>query len=154
LEKPCRLRAGQAMRLFQRKTVRVLFDEWHSESWSTSRERAAVMQPQDLAGASYARAAALLAERDFIVERNTEGPLHAAKIADSQVIVLAHPCDPHWECTTSANPPALSAEEIQALQRWVEKGGGLLVITEYEHDKYGDNLNELLAPTGLRIENG
>jgi hypothetical protein len=142
------------MRLIQRKTVRVLFDEWHSESWSTSRERAVAMQPQDPDGASYARAAALLSGRDFTIERNTEGPLDSKRIADSKVIVLAHPCDPHWECTTSNNSPALSPEGIKALHGWVNAGGGLFVITEYEHDKYGDNLNELLAPTGLRIENG
>ncbi len=142
------------MQLIQRKTVRVLFDEWHSESWSTSRERAMAMQPEDPDGCSYAAAAALLGGRDFVVERNTEGPLDAARVAGSDVIVLAHPCDPHWERTTAPNSPALSAEEIGALHTWIEAGGGLLVITEYEHDKYGDNLNELLAPTGIRIENG
>jgi hypothetical protein len=36
----------------------------------------------------------------------------------------------------------------------VKTGGGLLLITEYEHEKYGDNFNELLEPAGLRIENG
>jgi hypothetical protein len=142
------------MQLAQRKTVRVLFDEWHSESWSISRERAAEMQPQDPDGASYARAAALLIGRDFAVSRNTAGPFDRESLAASDIVVLAHPCDPHWECTTSTNPPALSATELAELQEWVRAGGGLLIITEYEHDKYGDNLNELLAPTGLRIENG
>jgi hypothetical protein len=152
--KRCSVVASQAMRLIQRKTVRVLFDEWHSESWSTSRERAVAMQPQDPDGSSYASAAALLAERDFVIERNIDGPLDAARIAASDIIVLAHPCDPHWENTTSGNPPALSPDEIKLLHDWVTAGGGLFIITEYEHDKYGDNLNELLVPTGLRIENG
>src|SRR5581483_11758160 len=64
------------------------------------------------------------------------------------------PCDARWERTTSTNSPALSFAEIEAVQSFVRAGGGLLVISEYEHDKYGDNLNDLLAPTGLRIENG
>src|SRR5205814_2143712 len=65
-----------------------------------------------------------------------------------------HPCDPRWERTTSANSPELSVEEVAAVRDWVRSGGGLLVISEYEHDKYGDNLNELLAPTGLGLANG
>src|SRR6266404_692291 len=55
--------------------------------------------------------------------------------------------------TTSRGSPALSEQEIAAIQAFVRAGGGLLVISEYEHDKYGDNLNELLAPCGLHIEN-
>jgi hypothetical protein len=142
------------MHIPQRKTVRVLCDEWHSESWSCSAERAREFQPENPAGASYQRAAAELAGRDFVVERNMEGPLTPERLAGVGVLVLPHPCDPHWERTTSRHSPALSHEEIEAVQAWVRAGSGLLVITEYEHDKYGDNLNELLAPAGLRIENG
>ncbi len=142
------------MNIVQRKTVKVLFDEWHSESWSCSRLRAAEIQPEDPAGASYQRAADSLALRDFVVERNAAGPLTKAALNGAGVLVLAHPCDPRWERTTSQNSPALSSEEMEAVLDWVRAGGGLLVISEYEHDKYGDNLNELLAPVGIRIENG
>ncbi|MEQ1860334.1 MAG: DUF6421 family protein [Chthoniobacteraceae bacterium] len=142
------------MHIPQRKTVRVLFDEWHSESWSCSLDRAREFQPENPAGASYQRAADALAARDFIVGRNIDAPLGAAKLEGIGVLVLAHPCDPHWERTTSPNSPAFSPAEIEAVHTWVRAGGGLLVITEYEHDKYGDNLNELLAPAGIRIENG
>lgn len=140
--------------LTQRKLARVLFDEFHSESWSVSAARAREMQPEDPANASYELAAGELARRDFCVERNVDAPLSAARLAGSDVLVLVHPCDPRWERTTSRNPPALSPEETRNVLAWVRAGGGLLVITEYEHDKYGDNLNELLAAAGLRIENG
>ena len=140
--------------LMQRRPVRVLFDEFHSESWSVSDARAREMQPEDPANASYQCAAAELARRDFTVCRNIDEPLDAAALAGADVLVLVHPCDPRWERTTSQNPPALSAEETRAVLAWVRAGGGLLLITEYEHDKYGDNLNELLAATELRIENG
>jgi hypothetical protein len=136
------------------KMVRFLADEFHSESWSVSAERAREMAPENPGNSSYARAAGLLAERDFIVRRNTEGPLTHAVLARADVVALVHPCDPRWERTTSGNPPALSAEEIADLLAWVKAGGGLLVVSEYEHAKYGDNLNELLAAAGLRIENG
>ena len=140
--------------LSQRKLARVLFDEFHSESWSASAERAREMQPEDPANASYQNAADELARRDFLVSRNVGALLSAESLAGADVLVLVHPCDPRWEHTTSRQPPALSAEETRDVLAWVRAGGGLLIITEYEHDKYGDNLNELLAAAGLRIENG
>jgi hypothetical protein len=138
----------------QRKIARVLFDEFHSESWSISEARAHEMEPERAANSSYAQAAAALSARDFIVARNIATPLDAASLSETDVLALPHPCDARWERTTSNGSPALSAEEIEAVHGFVRSGGGLLVITEYEHDKYGDNLNELLAPTGLRVENG
>lgn len=142
------------MNAMPRKFVRVLFDEYHSESWSISAERARQMQPEDPANASYQRAADALGARDFLVRRNLDAPLSPETLSETDVLALIHPCDPKWERTTSTNPPALSAKELDAVLGFVRAGGGLLVITEYEHDKYGDNLNELLAPAGLRIENG
>src|SRR5678815_2237161 len=91
------------MNIEQRKTVHVLFDEWHSESWSCSRVRAAEIQPEDPAGASYQRAADALVLRDFVVERNTSGSLCADVLAGVDILVLPHPCDPHWERTTSVS---------------------------------------------------
>ncbi|MEA3212497.1 MAG: hypothetical protein QOE70_5554 [Chthoniobacter sp.] len=138
----------------QRPVARVVFDEFHSESWSSSAERARAMQPADPANASYQRAADALAARDFTVRRNVASPIDGALLAETDVLALVHPCDSKWERTTSQNPPALSPDEIAAIQDFVRAGGGLVIIAENEHDKYGDNLNELLAPTGLRIENG
>ncbi len=142
------------MHVPQRKTVRVLFDEWHSESWSPSLDYAREFQPENPAGASYQRAADALAARDFIIARNVAAPLTPAALEGIGVLVLPHPCDPRWERTTSRNPPAFSSAEIDTIHAWVRAGGGLLVVTEYEHDKYGDNLNDLLTPAGLHIENG
>ncbi|MEP6670762.1 MAG: DUF6421 family protein [Chthoniobacter sp.] len=138
----------------QRKIARVLFDEFHSESWSISEERAREMEPDRAANSSYHLAASVLQARDFLVARNLAQPLLPAVLAETDVLVLPHPCDARWERTTSPGSPALSEQEINAIQAFVRAGGGLLVITEYEHDKYGDNLNALLAPAGLRIENG
>ena len=126
------------------KPICVLFDEWHSESWSSSRGRAREIQPEDPVGSSYQRAADTLADRDFRIARNVDGPLAHDRLENAGVLVLAHPCDPRWERTTSANSPALSSDETHAVLEWVKGGGGLLLITEYEHDKYGDNFNELL----------
>ncbi|MDB6155440.1 MAG: hypothetical protein JWL90_3893 [Chthoniobacteraceae bacterium] len=142
------------MNLSPSKLARIVFDEFHSESWSISAARAAEMQPDDPANASYEMAAGLLAARDFCLERNISKPLDDELLNQAEVLALIHPCDPRWEQTTSRHSPALSATEMESVLKFVQRGGGLLLITEYEHDKYGDNFNELLATLGLRIENG
>jgi hypothetical protein len=139
--------------LTQRKSVRVLFDEYHSESWSISEARAREMQPQYPLNSSYQIAADTLASSDFTVHRNLDKPLQRDVLTAADVLVLLHPCDPKWERTTSTNSPRLSEQELAGIHEFVRAGGGLLVVTEYEHDKYGDNLNDLLAPSGLHIEN-
>ena len=136
------------------KLVRFLADEFHSESWSVCAERAREIAPENPENSSYQKAAEALASREFTVTRNTAGPLTRAKLEQADVLALVHPCDARWEKTTSANPPALAPQEIEDILAWIRAGGGLLVITEYEHDKYGDNLNELLAGAGIRIEGG
>ncbi len=138
----------------QRKRVRIVFDETHSQSWSACADRARQMQPEDPANASYQKAATALAQREFEVVRHRSGPISRALLETTDVLALIHPCDPKWEHTTSQNAPTLSADEISAVLEFVHGGGALLVVSEYEHDKYGDNLNDLLAPVGLRIESG
>ena len=136
-----------------RKVARVLFDEYHSESWSISEARAREIQPQNIAASSYQVAADALTTRDFILERNPDQSLHRDLLARVDVLALPHPCDPRWEKTTSRNPPRLFPSEISDIQEFVRQGGGLVVISEYEHEKYGDNLNDLLARFGMEIEN-
>jgi len=138
----------------QRKIARVLFDETHSESWSISAERAREMQPENPVNSSYQRAADALAERDFVVARHLEGPLNREALSGAGILAILHPCDPRWERTVSGGAPALSASETDDVLEFVRSGGGLLLVTENEHAKYGDNLNDLLAPAGLRMENG
>jgi hypothetical protein len=112
-----------------RKFVRFLADEFHSESWSLSAERAAEFGSDDPQSSSYSRAADLLAGRDFEVLRNRDFPLTEKLLAGADVLALLHPCDPRWERTTSSGPPALAPEEISAVLAWVRAGGSLLVVT-------------------------
>ena len=74
--------------------ARVVFDEAHSEAWTIRPELARQMQPAHPGDASYARAAAALAERDFVVEANADGPLTEEALAGAGVLVIAHPSDP------------------------------------------------------------
>lgn len=138
----------------QLRRVTVLFDETHNESWSTSLARAKEISPDYPEYSSYQAAADLLAERDFKVERNLSAPLTQAALAHTDILALLHPCDPRWERTVSQTTPRLTPQELQDIQAFVREGGSLLVVTEYEHDKYGDNLNELLEPFGIQVQNG
>ena len=83
-----------------------LFDESHSEAWTIRPELAARMQPAHPGDSSLAAAAAALAERDFEVAAHTDRPADRRRLADADLLVIAHPSDPKWEATTSTAPPA------------------------------------------------
>jgi len=139
--------------LRQRTVATVLFDEHHGEAWSVRPEAAARMRPAHPAAASYAQAAAELSERDFEVITTRGRPLDAAALAGADVLVIAHPSEGKWERTVGGDSPVFSPVEIAAVRDFVAGGGGLVVLGEEEEDKYGGNLDELLAPYGLRIGN-
>jgi Family of unknown function (DUF6421)/Domain of unknown function (DUF4350) len=132
--------------------MRVLFDEGHSEAWTIRPELATQMQPAHPADASYARAAAELKARGFTVSANAE-PLTGGALRGADLLVIAHPADAAWERTTGIGSPRLTGEELDSIEAYVRGGGGLLVLGETEQDKYGNNVNDLLARFGLRLEN-
>jgi hypothetical protein len=132
---------------------RVLFDEAHNEAWTVRAELAAAMQPAHPQDSSYARAAAVLAERGFTVQPNADRPLERETLEGVDLLVIAHPSDPAWERTTGSGSPRLEDSELDAIEAFVREGGGLIVLGETEQDKYGNNLNELLARFGLHIDN-
>jgi Family of unknown function (DUF6421) len=133
------------------KQARVLFDEFHSEAWSVRRDAAQRMQPAHPEDSSYALAAEALATHDFTVTPNIDRPLTDV-LDEADVLVIAHPSDPKWEYTTNGDSPRLSDEELEAIEQFVRDGGGLIVLGETEQDKYGNNLNDLLARFGIRVE--
>ncbi len=133
------------------KQARVIFDEFHSEAWSVRPDVARRMQPAHPEDSSYALAAEALASHDFTVAPNADRPLTDV-LDDADVLVIAHPSDPRWEFTTNGDSPRLSHEELDAVVEFVRRGGGLIVLGETEHDKYGNNLNDLLARFGIALE--
>ncbi len=130
---------------------KILFDEAHSEAWTIRPEFANAMQPAHPGDASYARAAAALADRDFTVQANVGDLLSGATLSGCDVLVIAHPSDPKWERTTGTGSPRLTAERARRDRGLVNDGGGLVVLGETEQDKYGNNLNELLERFGLKL---
>jgi Family of unknown function (DUF6421)/Domain of unknown function (DUF4350) len=133
-------------------TVRVLFDESHSEAWTIRPEIANAIQPAHPGDSSLARAAAALSEREFEVAAHTAGALTAEALGQASVLVIAHPSDPKWEATVDGGSPLLAPTEIDAIEDFVRGGGGLIVLGETEQDKYGSNLNELVGRFGIQIE--
>jgi hypothetical protein len=130
--------------------ISVIFDEAHSEAWTIRPELAGQMQPVHPADASYARAAELLSGHAFSVAANSE-PLDSGVLSGCDLLVIAHPSDPQWESTTGIGSPQLTAAEQEAIGEYVRGGGGLVVLGETEQDKYGNNVNELLARFDLRL---
>jgi hypothetical protein len=141
------------MTVTAQQLARVVFDEFHSEAWTVREGLAREMQPAHPADSSYARAAAALFAEGFDVVSNSESELSAESLAEADVLVIAHPSERRWEATTNERSPRLSPAELDAVERFVDDGGGLVVLGETEQDKYGNNLNDLLARFGIRIEN-
>ncbi len=111
------------------------------------------MQPSHPGDSSYAGAAEALRRRDFTVAAHASGPLDAAALGGADVLVIAHPSDPAWERVVPGGSPRLTEDEIGAIEAFVERGGGLVLLAEEEQAKYGNNLADLAARFGIAIEN-
>lgn len=131
---------------------RVLFDEAHSESWTIRRDVAETMNPGHPDDNSYVRAADILRRLGHTVAAHTEGPITPALLGPNDVFVIAHPSADRWERTTGLGSPVLPVEELDAVEAYVADGGGLVVLAECEQEKYGSNLDELLARFGVGVE--
>jgi hypothetical protein len=113
--------------------ARILFDESHSESWTIRPEIAREMQPSHPADSSCALAASALRERSLAGDPHTRGPLTAATLRGSAVLVIAHPSAPKWERTVpGSGAPVLSPDELDAVEEFVRAGGGLVLLAEEE----------------------
>src|SRR4051794_2104648 len=135
------------------KIARVLFDEAHSEAWTIRPEVAEQIQPSHPGDSSYAKAAAALAAADFEVAPNPDSAIDSDLLADTDVLVVAHPSEDRWEATVPGGSPILAPEELDSIESFVAGGGGLVVLAETEQDKYGSNVTELLARFGIQVEN-
>ncbi len=133
-------------------TAHILFDEAHAEAWTIRPDIAREMQPAHPQDASYELAAESLRGRDLSVVAHTDGPLTDGALAGADVLVIAHPSDERYERTVPGGTPRFTESEVDAIERHVRDGGGLIVLGETEQEKYGSNLNELLGRFGLAVE--
>lgn len=130
--------------------VRVLFDEARSSAWSINPVTARRINPVDPADDSYATAATVLLQRGHSVEAHHAGRLTAEVLTSCDVLVLAHFAEPDRERTSGVGAAMLGGEEVDAVERFVRDGGGLVVLGEHDQDRYGNNLNDLLERFGVK----
>jgi hypothetical protein len=136
-----------------RKAARILFDESHSQAWTIRHDLAQQIQPSHPEDSSYAQAAAALRSRDFAVEAWTSAPLDGVALAGADVLVIAHPSEARWEKVVPGGSPVFTDSELDAIEAFVRRGGGLVLLGETEQEKYGSNLNALAARFGVTISN-
>ncbi|MBI1349951.1 MAG: hypothetical protein GC156_02405 [Actinomycetales bacterium] len=136
-----------------RPLARVLIDESHRQAWTTRPEVAALMNPVNPADASYAVAADAARAAGLDVQVHARGPLDDDALAGFDVLVLPHAADDAWEHTTGEGSPRLAIDELDAIERFVHSGGGLLILAETEQAKYGNNLGDLALQFGIAIDN-
>ena len=133
--------------------LKILFDESHSESWSISEDVAKQIQPQKYSNSSYAAAATAMVDAGFTVDAVRESGRLIEDLSAFDVLVIVHPCDADYESTVPIGTPVFSDNEVNAIQSFVKNGGGLIVISEYDHKKYGSNLNQIIEKFGLKFQN-
>jgi hypothetical protein len=79
-------------------------------------------------------------------------PLNAQTLAGVNVVLIANPSNK--AAGTNPPPPHVSAADIAALTRYVEQGGGFIVMGNQEnHNLEIDDMNKLLVCFGLQWTN-
>jgi hypothetical protein len=101
----------------------------------------------------YAPFAQLLRNNGMRVSGGT-APIDDAYLATVEVLVIANPlaavnAPDHWELPT---PSAFTPAEIEAIHRYVEGGGALLLIAD--HMPFAGAAHDLAASFGVEFENG
>ena len=137
--------------------MRLLYDESHNQTWTVDPELALELSRRTNEAPryySYAHLADLVGARfSGTVVRITERPLTPELLATGDVLLLNHCCLSRHKHLGVGGEAIFSAEEIAALEAAVKAGLGLLVLGEFEIDSWGSNINEVLAPFGMRFRN-
>ena len=132
---------------------RVLFDQAHQNAWSITSEGAGKINPQNPKDAGYVDAAALLTSAGFEVTALQEGHFTDAVLQDVDVVVLLHSSAPEWEKTNGVCLATLGLDEQDALERFVRRGGGVVIFGETEHPKYQNSAAAIAERFGVKLEN-
>jgi len=91
----------------------------------------------------------LRAEFDVSVRRN---PMSDEELAGVNVVLIANPSDK----PVGSNPPPahITSQDIEVLERFVQKGGGLIVMGNQEnHNLEIEDMNKLLLRFGMQFTN-
>ncbi len=137
--------------------MRILYDETHNQTWTADPLLALKMSRRSNESPryySYAHVSDLV--RTVLggsYDRLTKGPITAERLQGVDVLFLNHCCSSRHSHVGVGGEALFTPGEIAAIVGAVEKGMGLLVLGEFENERWGWNVNELLAPLGLRFNN-
>jgi Taurine catabolism dioxygenase TauD, TfdA family len=135
--------------------MRVLYDETHNQTWTADPLLALTMSRRSNEAPryySYAHVADLV--RSVLAgehRRLTQGPITAERLKDKDLLFLNHCCSSRHSHVGVGGEAFFSPAEIAAIVEAVEAGMGLLVLGEFENERWGWNVNDLLRPFGLRF---
>jgi hypothetical protein len=135
--------------------MRVLYDETHNQTWTADPLLALAMSRRSNESPryySYAHVADLV--RSVLAgehRRLTEGPITAERLKDADILFLNHCCSSRHSHTGVGGEAFFSPAEIAAVVEAVEGGMGLVVLGEFENERWGWNVNDLLRHFGLRF---
>jgi hypothetical protein len=131
---------------------RVLFDECHSESWTLSQEVARSLSPLNPEYSFFGHLKDLLEQSLGCRVSRTE-TLWLGQLAQlANVLVVAHPVRRGLEPSVPGEP-FFSVAELDEITRFVNDGGGLFILGEWEIDRWGNNLNTLVEKFGFSFGN-
>jgi hypothetical protein len=135
--------------------VRVLYDETHNQTWTADPLLALAMSRRSNEAPryySYAHVAELV--RSVLgggLRRLTRGPITAGALREADVLFVNHCCSSLHSHVGVGGEALFTPAEIAAIVEAVEGGMGLLVLGEFENERWGWNVNHLLRELGLRF---
>jgi alpha-ketoglutarate-dependent taurine dioxygenase len=127
----------------------IIFDESHAETWTLDKSLALTISPDNPENSYYGHLAGLLRDELKLVS----APMRTWDVDllhDSRLLIIAHPSVPDVKPSLEGSP-LFSAKEIEQVRKFVEEGGGLLVIGEHNYPLWRNNLNELMEPYGIQF---
>lgn len=137
--------------------MKVVYDESHNQTWTIDPSLAVSLSLRTNESPryySYAHVAELIRSRfQGECDRLSQGPFTEEALAGVDLLILNHFCRSTHEHIGVGGEGTLSPEEIAAVARAVEGGMGLLVLGDFEIDTWGSNVNEVLVPFGLKLNN-
>ena len=90
--------------------------------------------------------------RQHFTVRIDRQPLTADRLAGVKLLLIANPSD--QAVSNNPGPPHVSPSDVKTLTRFVERGGGLILMGNQEnHNLEIHDLNQLLVNFGLRFTN-
>lgn len=137
--------------------MRVLYDETHNQTWTADPLLALAMSRRSNEAPryySYTHVADLVSSvLGGEHRRLTRGPITREQLREVDVLLINHCCASSHAHTGVGGEAFFSPDEIAAITESVSEGMGLLVLGEFENERWGWNVNDLLREFGLRFNN-